>query len=165
MSPGEKMLGIVSLCAILCFLFAPHLVADRISRVFLDDIRARVVQIDLTDSARYETIAASSYGAVWISLGPGVFVEEFDGRSRIADSGEAHFIKAGEIVRFKGRQPSGGRLILVTPKQVHQRLTVLSETLEPGDEEDDASSRNETLVVAVTRVELRDTWNLARLPL
>jgi len=160
MNLARNMRIIGSCSAILCHLLATYLMADQNSRLLLDDARARLVRIELRENAQYQLTCSSACGTVWISLDSGVFVEALDGNARPTAVGEAHAITAGQIVTFRGRQPSGGRLIVLVPHAIHQPLTVLSQTLSPGSEQDDASSRNETLIVAVTPVGLRDTWNI-----
>ncbi len=144
--------------AILCLLFATNVAGYGNARVLLDDARARVTLIELGENARYQITGARKYGSVWISLDSGVLLD-FDGNARITSAGEGHAIEAGQIVTFRAREAAGGRVIVVVPKLTCQPLTVLSNALAPGGEQQDASSRNETLVVAVSSVELRDTRN------
>ncbi len=124
--------------------------------LLLSTARARVLSIDLGGHAKYWLVAGTDHAAVWISVTDSVLIEDSAGNMRETSAGEAHEVGPGSRFMFRGEGRSA-RLIVVEVKASRQPLTVSSQSLAGSAEQDDASSRNETLLIAISRVRLRDT--------
>ena len=120
--------------------------------------RAKVTRIDLTPGETY-TLKAGQQGDVWVSVDPLVLtINEADHQSRKqVGAGEAAIVDAGKEVQFNAAESSRSQLIIVEATAPHQALTVGPFIVNTSIE--DGSSRNATLLVAVSACHFRDTRN------
>jgi quercetin dioxygenase-like cupin family protein len=131
------------------------------SRVILDDRMVTVTALELPRSSEYKLESARPHGSVWIALTGGTLAYGADSTHRPIQAGDAAFLPAGRTVSLLSTAEKPMRLVVVTLKQRSQQdLTVQLTTLKPGGELQDASDRNETLLVPISAVRLRDIRNL-----
>jgi hypothetical protein len=121
----------------------------------LDDARAQVILVEVSSEAPYTLQAPSPNGAIWIAL---------DNTTAIGDRklavGDTQAVAPGKTVQFsclKGR----ARIVVVYIKSATQPVTVDAISLKDREEWQDASARRDRLLIAVSSLNLRDTWNLA----
>jgi len=122
----------------------------------LSNSRARVFSVDLAEHAQYRLETANGHSSVWISMTDGISLTDSSGHVHTTAAGEAHVEGPRQRLVFRGGKVSG-RLIIVDARNPQQPLTVSSRSLGASGEQDDASSRSETLLLSVSQVRLSDT--------
>src|SRR5664280_590839 len=70
-------------------------------------------------------------------------------------------VQPGDEVEFEPQDDSVARLILVEPKMSAQPLTIRTTTLNTHQQLQDATDRNDTLLIAISPVRLRGVRNVA----
>ncbi len=130
------------------------------SQVILDDARVQVTIVELAAGKDYN-LKGARHGSIWIALDNVAAIAEAGANAhRKIHRGETHLLPTGQTAGFVCDSNGYTRLIVVNAKRAVPAITVNTETLSPGNELQDASDRNETLVVAISAVQLRDIRNL-----
>jgi hypothetical protein len=83
------------------------------------------------------------------------------GRSRIVANSDPCLIPEGKTATFESTSGHSVAVLFVNVLQEKQPLTVDKVVLGPGKEMEDASERNDTLLIAMSSVRLREVHNLA----
>src|ERR1022692_3343727 len=128
-------------------------------RVLMEDTKARVTAVEVFKNTVYTVRPTTSYGAVWIALDDNATITRGHATATAnrVRAGDAKTVEHGADVQFRNDNQSTARLIIVEVKEASQELTIglfdVTTSLE------DASDRNDTLLVAVSALQLRDTWN------
>jgi len=130
------------------------------SQVLLDDARARVALIRVSDEAPYNLAAPEPNGAVWVALDDSAVVDSGDGGARKVLAGVPETLGARQKVIFAAQGDKVVRIIVVEPRKTQQPLTVETLALSAHQELQDASDRNDTLLIALSPLRLRDVWNV-----
>lgn len=128
------------------------------SRIVWNNQEVVAKQIELSDREPF-TLPKASYGTVWIALDPMRLLVTRDGQqqTRSLQAGEAQFTD-GDL-QFQADRQGRSRLSLIVAKKPHQKLTISPGFLS-GQDVEDASERDATLLVAISAVRFRDTRNL-----
>jgi hypothetical protein len=76
-------------------------------------------------------------------------------------AGESHQVRSSQMLDIVNTSALPSELVLIKVDTASQGLTLLQERLDMHQELEDASDRNDTLVVALTPIALRDVRDLA----
>lgn len=152
---GRKLLILISTGAALLLAGAP---ADGQRRVLLDDSKAQVAAVNIPPAATYAAHTKAPKGAVWIAVGA---LEVTTGAAtRTVLPGDAGTLPTGASLDFRNVSEMPVRLIVINVKSDINEPTVQTFGLAAGQTLEEASEANETLLVAVSGLKLRDVWNL-----
>ena len=138
--------------------FAPFVSFAQPSHVLLNDAKVVITEVEVSPAEPY-TLPQGQNGLVWVALDRINFLAV---RGDLRESRQIHAGGSGkgalgEELQFKA-SGSPAHLVIIHPKTPHQELTVGPFVL--GRSIEDASDRNETLLVAITDCRFRDTRNL-----
>jgi hypothetical protein len=97
---------------------------------------------------------------VWIALDDNASISRTNARvdTEKVRAGAANALPSGAEMQLLNESQSIARLIVVDVKAASQPLTI--DSLSVPSSLEDASDRNETLLVAVSPLQIRHTWNL-----
>ena len=126
--------------------------------VVLNDSKVVITEVEVTPGKPY-TLATGRNGDVWVALNPVEIVTGMDRRQnrRKLQAGDAEFSDSTENLQFRVSEGSHAAVLVVRLKApLAQKLTI--EQISPSFE--DASDRNQTLLVAITDCHFRDTRNI-----
>lgn len=129
------------------------------SRQLVDNEKARILSVDILPTAEYG-VKATRKGCIWIVVdgGPGLIITT-NGITRAVSVGDKGEVSGDDYASFHNAAEKTSRLVLVEIKSAMQKLTVEPESLMPGNVLEDASARNDTLLVAISALKLRHIWN------
>jgi hypothetical protein len=129
--------------------------------VILEDSKVRVSTRQLAPHQSFTITGTAPFGTVLIrSDGPGLCGDS-KGGSRIVGNSDPCLIPEGKTATFENTTAHTVAMLLVNVMQEKQPLTVNKVVLGPGKEIEDASERNDTLLIAMSPVQLRELHNLA----
>jgi hypothetical protein len=128
------------------------------TRNLLNDAKVVVSEFKLSPGQTY-TLPRNQFGTVWVALDPLILSQTEQGKQieKQVAPGDAATASASEQASFRAGDGLSARLIVVSPKEIQQELTVAPFVFANGLE--DASDRNATLLVAITDSRFRDTRN------
>jgi hypothetical protein len=130
------------------------------SKVVLDDETVSVA--DVTTAGEYKVEGARLHGSLWVALDNAALLLNGAGATvRTVHAGEAELVAPGTEVFFRSLDNRPFRLIVIAVKRKLQDLTVQASELKAGGELQDASDRNQTLLIALSSLRVRDVQNLA----
>jgi hypothetical protein len=134
---------------------APRTASAQQSKVLLEDKKVLVTSVEVNATSVF-TLPSDQPGTVWIALDSVILVKERSGvkGTRLVRAGYAAFIRPKEQVALPNGTVSSVRLIVVKPKNPTQALT-LEHFLTGDSEEEDASDRDTTLIVAASDCSFR----------
>ena len=115
---------------------------------------ASIATITLNPQEHVSFFPLSHEGFVLISLGESTV--QINGREDSLHLGDAKQLKGEEPLTLSNSLSSSAKFGLIKIKHSSQNLTITSTKLERGEELEDASDRNQTLLIAVTSLHLRD---------
>jgi hypothetical protein len=142
-------------------LLAVSALAGAAPRIVSDTAKAQVVLVQVSQRLPYSLLGGEPGGAVWVALEDDVLVtEKRAGTVRRVTAGVAKAVAPGEQVEFSGPGQRTCQIVVIKPRSAIQPLTVRTTILDAWQELQDASSANDTLVVAISPLRLRDVWNL-----
>ena len=127
------------------------------THVLFANAKARISIVQVLPHLGYYVTAKIPFGSVVIRLdGPGV-CGDAKGSSRVIVTGDPCLVHSGEKASFPNTSGHAVQMLIIDLMSKHQALTIEKHTLAPGRELEDASERNETLVIAKSPVRLRET--------
>lgn len=127
--------------------------------VVLEDSRARATTVEIPQSGTYTLQSNAAKGSVWVALEDARFVITDAGvsQNKTVSAGDTGKVPPGNSVQFQNEKQGPARLIIVDVKTSLQDLTVQAFSISGSLL--DASDRNETLIIALAPLRLRDVWN------
>ncbi len=131
------------------------------SHVVMNDAKVRVTAVVIPRETLYTLQSTTQRGSIWIALDDARLVTSAAGvaQERKLQAGDAESVRPDDDIQFRNENQSPAHFIIVNVKNASQELTLHVFTVSKALE--DASDRNETLIVAVSPLQLRDIWNTA----
>jgi hypothetical protein len=125
-----------------------------------ENVRARATLVTIPRRSSYTFQAGGEQECAWIVLDEGLEVKKEGSSARERSTPATGKLSPRESAIFVNDADGPKRLITVEPKETIQELTVEKTVLAPNQKLQDASELNDTLLIAVTGVNLRDVRNL-----
>ncbi len=118
----------------------------------IDDANARVRRV----TTPYTLHALEKYGAAWIALDDRAMIG-----TRKLKAGEAETVRPGATLEFTSGEDGVASLLIIDVKTATHPVSVNTVVLGPGKEFRDQNYRYDTILAAVSPLQLRDVRNLS----